>query len=494
MDLKNKTLLKQVKDLIAIEKYEEALTLCTDDLCLKEEKFMAIKIHLFFKLSKYSDIISLCDQAYLLWPKEHFLKSKYTAISFIVKEAIKKGEYERALNYLSSEICCQDPVLLGQKITVFKKLKQYDEALALCPPLTKNSNNVIEEKKISILFLLEKYDEIIKECSLAMSIWKNSLFSTKKNVAVKHLVKKMIKQKNYQEALSLFKKEFILENEEDKEILKNLLKPLEYNKKYSEEVEFFTDELCSKDENFCRKKIYLLFILERYEEAVEVASKAYMIWKNEDFMQSRETAISHVMKKLETEENLEGALEYYQKHFVKPVLVLETQRVSILFRLKRYLEVVEVCTDHLKIWQNNSFFINRQEEALKLLACHSFNVNHYLTRIYFDDISCKELESLEVEAFEKIILQIAYYDKHGSSHNNRRQGLQLIKECLSSISFTEEQKSIVANLKKKFIQKISSKKAQLVDWNYYCSILNCSIDKDYELKEKSSLRRLEMKK
>ena len=116
-----------------------------------------------------------------------------------------------------------------------------------------------------------------------------------------------------------------------------------------------------------------------------------------------------------------------------------------------------------------------------------------MTKIYFNALSFEELETLEIEEFEKMILKLAFYEK-SQKVCDYKKGLQLIKMGLLSTTFTEEQKSLLGILKEKFISKISSKRYKLVDWNYYCSVLNCRIDKDYETKEKSSLRQLKIKK
>ncbi len=477
-----------IKNLVDNKNYEEALALCTSYLGQTNKKIVILKIHILFNLAKHLEIITECEKAYAIWPEEHFLKSKNTAISHLVKKYIKEKNYEKALQYLSSEICFKDSVLLGQKITVYIRLNQFSEALALCPPLTKKSNVFIEKKKITLLFLLKKYEEIIKECSIANGMWKDDYFTITKNVAVGHLVRELNERGDFPKALALFKSNF--SGTDDKEVVISIVKALETDGKISEEIEYFTDELCGVYKDFWQKKIYLLFILKRYEEIVEEALSAYSTWKDECFLKSRDTAISHIIKTLVSDGKYEEALIYYEYRFFEPNQVLETQRIMILLELKKYQEVVQVCTENLKIWKKEPFFIERKKQALEYLRQEQSKNNGFLTKIYFDALSFEELESLEMDDFEKMILQIAYYEKS----KKVKKGLQLIKKGLLTTSFTEEEKNILGCLKEKFISKISSKRYKLVDWNYYCSILNCFIDKDYETKEKSSLRKLEMKK
>ena len=481
-----------IQKLIDKKSYEEALTLCHLNLCSTNKKIVILKIHILFKLAKYLEIITECEKAYTIWPEEHFLKSKNTAISHLVREHIKKDEYEKALKYLTNEMCYQDDVLLGQKITIYIRLERFVEALAICPSLTTTHNSYLEKKKISILFRLKNYNEIIRECSLASRIWKDDYFASAKNTAVGHLVKEMNQRGAYQEALALFKKEFIYER--DKDIIKSILKELENNGKFTEEIEYFTDELCCLYKDFYQKKIFLLFILKRYEEILEEALKAFLFLKDACFLKSRDTAISHLIKSLVSNGKFEEALKYYSYDFCEPNLILETQKIMILLELERYQDVIDVCTENLKIWKKEPFFIERRKQALEFVNTQRMiKENPYLTKIYFNALSFEELETLEIEEFEKMILKLAFYEK-SQKVCDYKKGLQLIKMGLFSTVFSEQQKSLLGNLKEKFISKISSKRYKLVDWNYYCSILNCFIDKDYETKEKSSLRQLKIKK
>ncbi len=255
---------------------------------------------------------------------------------------------------------------------------------------------------------------------MASRIWKDDYFASAKNTAVGHLVKEMNQRGAYQEALALFKKEFIYER--DKDIINGILKELENNGKFTEEIEYFIDELCCLYKDFYQKKIFLLFILKRYEDILEEALKAFLFWKDTCFLKSRD---------------------------------------------KQALEFVH--------------------------SLGTIKEKTYLTKIYFNALSFEELETLEIEEFEKMILKLAFYEK-SQKVCDYKKGLQLIKMGLLSTTFTEEQKSLLGILKEKFISKISSKRYKLVDWNHYCSVLNCRIDKDYETKEKSSLRQLKIKK
>ena len=149
--------------------------------------------------------------------------------------------------------------------------------------------------------------------------------------------------------------------------INGILKELENNGKFTEEIEYFIDELCCLYKDFYQKKIFLLFILKRYEEILEEALKAFLFWKDACFLKSRDTAISHLIKSLVSNGKFEEALKYYSYDFCEPNLILETQKIMILLELERYQDVIDVCTENLKIWKKEPFFIERRNQALEFV-------------------------------------------------------------------------------------------------------------------------------
>ncbi len=105
--------------------------------------------------------------------------------------------------------------------------------------------------------------------------------------------------------------------------------------------------------------------------------------------------------------------------------------------------------------------------------------NNILTKIYFNDIVIEELNNLSMDLWEKLVLRIAYYEKHC-----KKRGLQLIKQAILQMELTQEQKMILNKLR----ERLSSKKMIFFDCGLYCDILNCSINGQYmpnSIKEKN---------
>ncbi len=157
-----KEISKRIKELISQRKYEEALELCTDEICEQDVIILSQKITILIKmdrceealelctvegceqsdviqdqkitilfiLERYEEIVEECDKGYNRWKNKRFVQSKLIAISHIIKKLIRGERYEEALELCTDENCKQNEAIQGQKNYIeylIKKISLVDE-------------------------------------------------------------------------------------------------------------------------------------------------------------------------------------------------------------------------------------------------------------------------------------------------------------------------------------------------------------------------------
>ena len=213
-------------------------------------------------------------------------------------------------------------------------------------------------------------------------------------------------------------------------------------------------------------------------------------------------AVSQQIKRLMKQGKLKEALEICNQELCQNYLPILSQKISILMKQGKLKEALEICNynqykdnlviqnkklrilHHLKpddfdvqmdYLKNKKIIKNLVEWKIELfkdlpnLNDISFQSTQLLTRIYCDDISLEELELLSIDAWEHLILLIAYHEKHNSS-----SALRLVKEHISQYKNDNEKRKIMNRLK----ERLSSKKIKIFDVNFYCTILHSHIDFD----------------
>ena len=90
-----------------------------------------------------------------------------------------------------------------------------------------------------------------------------------------------------------------------------------------------------------------------------------------------------------------------------------------------------------------------------------------LTKIYCNSVLPHEIEEEKIDEWSKIILTIAYYEK-----NNRKKGINVIKEFRKKNNITSEQSKILNIL----FERLNNTKIVIFDPTIYSKYLNCYVD------------------
>ena len=253
-----------------------------------------------------------------------------------------------------------------------------------------------------------------------------------------------------------------------KNISKNITE-LIGKQKYEEALKECNKEYCQGNLFILSQKISVLMKLNRYEEALNEC-------KDEDC--KKNLAIIH--QKISILKNLnryEEALNECNKEYCKENSVIISQKISILIKLERYKEALAECNrDICKNYQHikkQKMAILKKQLTIKAFTNQSIQVDNYLTKIYFDDISISELNSLDLTNFKNILLNLVYYEKNG-----KKNGLYFLK-TLNQDNFSETERKALNKIK----EKLATNKKQIVDFDYYCKLLKCTINFAYSPKK-----------
>lgn len=481
---------EKIKKLINSKKYKKALDCCTFNLCSKNVEIYKLKIEILFILEDCKEIIKECDIAYAIHRDKEFLDMKQDAITLfeLKKESIdliQKNSVKKEVNKLFKQekfievIKTCDNAYKMYKDDNFKKLKlmavshvirnlkkekKYSEALELCLKYDKYSS-VIYTQKIDLYFRQEMFEEVVKESNIAYNLFKEEEFKKLKYVATSNIIKNLMKENRYEEALSLC-----------------------------------TEENCQNHNFICMQKINIYFKYGKYEEVIKECDMAYNLFKEEDFINLKLMAISSIINKLKNEKRYEEALNLCTKENCLKDIVIERQKISILFDLKKYDEIVKECDKVIEMWDSNYYYTNNKKiyleyfeyskksalnrnngkivdkEYYQLHLANNKEENIYLTRIYFDDIKEEEINCLKIDYWQKILLTLAFYEKKNKNYN--KKGLEFIRNVLLEKKITEEQRKILDKIKERLL-RISTDKYYIIDWEFYTNCLNCIINFNY---------------
>ena len=313
------------------------------------------------------------------------------------------------------------------------------------------------------------------------------------------------------------------------EKIKNEIKNMMKNKKYSDALGLCTEELCCQDNEVQQQKIIILLGLERYEEAVRECDLGYQRWQYKKYLKLKGLTISYIIKNYIQNKEYDAALGLCTDELCLQFEIVNKKKIDIIFYLleryedairesekayqrwqkpkflkakhraisltikklvenKEYERALELCSDEVckqneVINSQKICILNKLErmerEKVKLLEIQEDNsfkkeesnnkISLYLTKIYFNDINLLELDDI-TSLWAKIILQIAYYEKF-----NKGLGLKLINEVKKDNNLTLEQKKVL----NKLLDRLRNKKPSIFDVSIYSEILKVNIDFDY---------------
>lgn len=214
------------------------------------------------------------------------------------------------------------------------------------------------------------------------------------------------------------------------------------------------------------KKINELIESGNIEQALKLQGQLYLIQKSE--------YISTLIGKRKLSEALKVCNQYED---YEP---MQSQKVTILMKQGKLQEAFDVCSQ--KKYAHNHYFIRKKQKIKQkmkkikkdiqndnLSVCsNSNNINSILlTKIYCNSVLLDEIEKEKIDEWSKIILLIAYYEK-----NNRKKGINIIKEFRKTNTTTLEQSKILNIL----LEKLKNKKTLIFDPTVYSKYLNCHID------------------
>lgn len=246
------------------------------------------------------------------------------------------------------------------------------------------------------------------------------------------------------------------------------------------------------EENLTKKDLHNLYLEivdlvkeKNYEEALKKCEEEYCE-KNLN-IQSQKIKILYEMG------HGDKALEECNREFCRDNLTILSQKFSILIRFGKYEEVLNECKEEyceknisIRCLKNEALTLKTNLELSKKRRANvSVNskkrLDLFLTQIYYDDIDIEQIKELNIDNCEKIILQIAYYEKH-----NKALGIRFVKSVKQNFEWTEEQRKIINRLS----ERLLIKKTIIFDIQLYCEILKCSIDFNYKVSSEKNEEKL----
>ena len=152
------TISKQIKQLTRQRRYQEALELCTNDICSTNLIILSQKISILMKQGKYQEALELCNQD-ICETDLPILSQKITILTQLEK-------YEEALKICDLELCREHFPIVSQKVTILMQQNRYEEALKICNSENYSTFLPILSQKITILTQQNRYEEALNVCNL----------------------------------------------------------------------------------------------------------------------------------------------------------------------------------------------------------------------------------------------------------------------------------------------------------------------------------------
>lgn len=259
-------------------------------------------------------------------------------------------------------------------------------------------------------------------------------------------------------------------NEENKyKKLSKLIKKYMQENELEKALELCTEENCINNVIIQKQKITIFLKLNKLEDVIKEAEKAHKRTKNDGFINFKLIAISRQIQILINEKEYERALELCMEENCVNDKVIQSQK-NKLSMLKEDQEDIKQVYETVK----DNVYI----QVKPIIADRIISINDLLTKIYFDDIKLEELNRETLNDWEKLVLTIAFYEKH-----DKEKAMSFLNSVSLQMNLSMEQKKSLNKLK----EKISIKKKTFVDWEIYCNILNCVIDFDYNPEKKGDI-------
>ena len=424
---------EKINELIESGDIEQALKLQEQSYIIQQSQYISVLI----EQGRLEEALEVCNK---FEDYEPIQSQKVTIL-------IKQDKIEEAL-----EVCNrfeEYKPIQSQKITILIRQDKLEKALEICNRF--EGYEPIQSQKITILIKQDK----LKEASEICNRFENSEQIQSQKITI------LIKQGKLEEALEICNK---FENNEPIQSQKVTI--LIRQDKLEEAL-----EICNHFKEYKSmqsQKVTILIKQNKLEEALEICNK----FENYEKIQSQKITI--LMK----QGKLEKALKVSNK-FENDELI-QSQKVAILIKKGKLEEAYNICSQ--KKYENNPYFIKKiqkinqkiqsREKASQNdnLSIHkNFNNENsvLLTKIYCNSVLPHEIEEEKIDEWSKIILTIAYYEK-----NNRKKGINVIKEFRKKNNITSEQSKILNIL----FERLNNTKIVIFDPTIYSKYLNCYVD------------------
>ncbi len=465
---------QEIDNMIKNKQYNEAFDLCNEVLCyvdINDENYLKLqsrKIKILILKSKNAE------------GKER---------KIILEEVLKL--IEEILSNPNLDFITQ-MIFKNQHTTVLIKLNRNEEALKLIeeilsnPSLDFTNQMIAKNNQAFALIKLNRNEEALKLTEEILSNF-NLDFKTKM-IAKTNQITALINLNRNEEALKLteeilsnpnldFTNQIIFKNQQTTVLIK--LNRNEDALKIIEEI-LSNPSLDFKNQMIAKNnRTFALIKLNRNEEALklteEILSNSSLDFKNQMTAKNNQTlALIKLNRNEEALKLTEEILSNFNLDF-KTKMIAKTNQITALINLNRNEEALKLIEEILS--NPNLDFKNRmifqQQKRIILDKLKTFNISDeemsivsiLLTKIYCDAISLEELEKENISLFNRIILLVAYYEKH-----NKKQGIQFINQRKQEVEEKDQVK--VLNMLK---ERLSSKKT-MFDCGLYREILNCGID------------------
>ena len=152
------TISKRIKQLTRQQRYQEALELCTNDICSTNLIILSQKISILMKQGKYQEALKLCNQ--------DICETDFTILSQKITILTQLKKYEEALKICDLEICRTCLPIVSQKVTILMQQNRYEESLKICDSENCSTFLPILSQKITILTQQNRYEEALNVCNL----------------------------------------------------------------------------------------------------------------------------------------------------------------------------------------------------------------------------------------------------------------------------------------------------------------------------------------